>query len=52
MPATTDEVTVCFADMVEFTRLGERLEPEELGRITGRLGELAARCRRRPRSGW
>ena len=40
--ATTDEVTVCFADMVEFTKLGERLEFDELGRITGRLGELAS----------
>jgi adenylate cyclase len=35
------EVSACFADMVEFTRLGERLEPEELGAITGRLNELA-----------
>ncbi len=34
--------TVCFADMVEFTRLGESLEPDELGSITGRLGEIAA----------
>jgi adenylate cyclase len=35
------EVSVGFADMVEFTRLGERLEPEELGELTGRLGELS-----------
>jgi adenylate cyclase len=40
--AATDEVTVCFADMVEFTKLGERLDFDELGRVTGRLGELAS----------
>jgi adenylate cyclase len=39
-PART-EVTVCFADLVEFTKLGERLPMEELGALTGRLGELA-----------
>src|SRR5436190_947236 len=36
------EITACFADMVGFTKLGEELSPEELGRLTGRLGELAA----------
>lgn len=40
--AAAAEATVCFADMVEFTKLGESLEPEALGSITGRLGELAA----------
>jgi adenylate cyclase len=40
--AGADEATVCFADMVGFTQLGETLEPEELGSVTGRLGELAA----------
>jgi adenylate cyclase len=39
-PART-EVTVCFADLVEFTKLGEHLPIEELGAMTGRLGELA-----------
>jgi len=39
-PART-EITVCFADLVEFTKLGERLPMEELGALTGRLGELA-----------
>jgi adenylate cyclase len=38
--ALADEVTVCFA--VGFTRLGEALDPEALGTVTGRLGELAA----------
>jgi adenylate cyclase len=34
------EVTVCFADLVGFTRLGEQVAPEELGGVTGRLSEL------------
>jgi adenylate cyclase len=33
---------VSFADLVGFTKLGEELPPEELGRVAGRLGELAA----------
>ena len=36
------EITACFADLVGFTRLGERLPVEELGAVTGRLNELAA----------
>jgi adenylate cyclase len=39
---SAEEATVCFADMVGFTQLGETLEPEQLGAVTGRLGELAA----------
>src|SRR5205823_6744839 len=35
------EITACFADLVGFTKLGEELPPEELGGLTGRLGELA-----------
>jgi adenylate cyclase len=35
-------VAVCFADLVGFTKLGERLPSEELGSVAGRLGELAA----------
>jgi adenylate cyclase len=35
------EVTVAFADLVGFTRLGEGLPADELGGVTGRLSELA-----------
>jgi adenylate cyclase len=34
-------LTVCFADLVEFTRLGEEIAPEELGMVAGRLEEMA-----------
>ena len=37
----TVELTVCFADLVEFTRLGEEIAPEELGLVAGRLEEMA-----------
>jgi adenylate cyclase len=40
MGATT-EVSVCFADLVGFTKLGEEIAPEELGHVAGRLEELA-----------
>ncbi|MEA2391022.1 MAG: adenylate cyclase [Solirubrobacteraceae bacterium] len=33
-------VTVCFADLVDFTRLGESVEPERLGAVARRLVEL------------
>ncbi len=35
------ELTVAFADMVGFTKLGEGLPADELGGVTGRLSELA-----------
>jgi adenylate cyclase len=35
------EVTVCFADLVGFTRLGEEVAPDELGRLAMRLEALA-----------
>jgi adenylate cyclase len=35
------EVAVCFADLVGFTRLGEEVPPDELGRLAARLEVLA-----------
>jgi adenylate cyclase len=35
------EVAVCFADLVGFTRLGEEVPPDELGRLAVRLEGLA-----------
>ncbi len=37
----TADLTVCFADLVEFTRLGEEIDAEELGMVAGRLEEMA-----------
>ena len=39
--AGSREVTACFADLVDFTRLGQSLDMESLGLVTTRLGELA-----------
>src|SRR4051795_4388321 len=36
------EVVVCFADLVGFTRIGEDVPPDELGRVADRLEALAA----------
>jgi adenylate cyclase len=38
----TVNLTVCFADLVEFTRLGEEIAAEELGSVAGRFEEMAA----------
>jgi adenylate cyclase len=35
------DLSVCFADLVEFTRLGEEIAPEELGSVAGRFEEMA-----------
>jgi adenylate cyclase len=37
----TANLTLCFADLVEFTRLGEEIPAEELGLVAGRLEEMA-----------
>jgi adenylate cyclase len=42
------DITVAFADLVGFTRLGEELAPEEIGGVVDRLGELAAEVTQRP----
>ncbi len=39
--AATQELTVCFADLVGFTHLGGQLEVLELGTVAGRLARLA-----------
>ena len=36
------EVAVCFADLVGFTRLGEEITADELGRVATRLTEMAS----------
>jgi adenylate cyclase len=46
--AGSDEITIAFADLVGFTRLGEMLEIEQLGQMTGRLFELASEVARPP----
>lgn len=43
-----DEMTIAFADLVGFTRLGESLEIEQIGDLTGRLFELASDAARPP----
>jgi adenylate cyclase len=42
------EVSVCFADLVGFTRLGEEVTPDELGRLAVRLEALAAEVAEAP----
>src|SRR5207247_9877063 len=47
LPGARD-VTVCFADLVGFTRLGEEVAPDELGRVAVRLEMLAAEATEPP----
>ena len=42
------EVWVAFADMVGFTRLGERIDPQDLGGLVTRLTDLALETVRSP----
>ena len=37
----TVEIGACFVDLVEFTKLGEKIAVEELGEVAGRLEEMA-----------
>jgi adenylate cyclase len=41
-PPGAETIAVCFADLVGFTRLGERIPAEDLGAVAGRLAVLAA----------
>ena len=46
--AGKQEVAVAFADLVDYTRLGEKLPLEDVGRIATRLSDLAASALTRP----
>ncbi len=41
-------IAVSFSDLVGFTKLGEQLPAEELGRVAGRLGKLAVEVAEAP----
>jgi adenylate cyclase len=43
-----ETINVSFSDLVGFTKMGEELPPEEIGRVAGRLGELAAELAESP----
>jgi adenylate cyclase len=42
------DISVCFADLVDFTKLGEQIAAEELGVVAVRLEELATSVARPP----
>jgi adenylate cyclase len=46
--AGAQQMTICFADLVGFTRLGGETEATELGSVAGKLAELAAEVAERP----
>jgi adenylate cyclase len=46
--AGAQTMTACFADLVDFTRLGQTLDFEQLGSVTTRLAEIARDCARPP----
>lgn len=47
-PPGSRQVAVCFADLVGFTRLGEEVPPDELGRLAVRLEALATEVASQP----
>jgi adenylate cyclase len=44
----TQEVAVAFADLVDYTRLGEHLAPEDMGQIAGRLVQISRKAASQP----
>jgi adenylate cyclase len=46
--ATEQEIAICFADLVGFTRLGAELEAGELAAVADQFAELASRAARAP----
>jgi adenylate cyclase len=46
--ASAQELVVCFADLVGFTRLGGEVELQELGSVAGKLAELASEATESP----
>jgi adenylate cyclase len=46
--AGSQELAIGFADLVDFTKLGERIASEELGDVAGRLEEMAAEVAQAP----
>jgi adenylate cyclase len=46
--AGAQEMAVCFADLVGFTRLGGEMDPRELGTVAVKLGELATKVAKSP----
>jgi adenylate cyclase len=44
----TEEVAIAFADLVDYTRLGEQLAPEDVGQIAARFAALAVKAVERP----
>lgn len=46
--AGTRDVAVAFADLVDYTSLGEKLAPEDLGAVASRLSQLSFKAVRRP----
>jgi adenylate cyclase len=47
LPGSRD-IAVCFADLVGFTRVGEELQPDELGRLAKRLETMTATVATQP----
>jgi adenylate cyclase len=46
--ASSQELVVCFADLVGFTRLGSEVELQELGSVAGKLAQLASEATESP----